>query len=108
VIIRLVGRLALLWFLAGIVSPALVETLHAAATTDDCHSDGPCNDPGDGGKPCGPTCPCACCPGHRTVPALAVDDSHHGSPVAAQFEAAPPDTLNHEDVVSRVFHPPRA
>lgn len=106
---RPLARLALFWFVAGVISPAVGETLHEAASADEaCHSGGsPCPDPDAGGDPCGPACPCACCPGHRTAPALAAGDSVRGAPGAGRFEAGPPDALHPKDVFRRVFHPPR-
>ena len=97
--------------LAGAASPAAVgELLHAASSgwsDGACHEGAPCPDPDEGGDPCGPTCPCACCPGHRTAPALAVGGPAHGSLAARHFEAAPLEALHPKDVLRRVFHPPR-
>jgi hypothetical protein len=107
-IARFLLRLALLWFVTGVVSPAVGESLHATSDNQADHSGSPCSDPDAGGEPCGPACPCACCPGHRTPPALAVGDAVSGALIAGQFEAGLPDTLHPKDVFRRVFHPPRA
>lgn len=107
--VTMIYRALLLLLLLGTVVPALGETPHAASSALEAgHADGaPCPDSEGNGDPCGPACPCACCPGHR-VPALASAHAHAIPSTPGALEALPLDALNPQDVVRRVFHPPRA
>jgi hypothetical protein len=97
-------------FVAGFVSATAGEVLHASAGVDrESHSEGSsCPDPGDDGNPCGPACPCACCPGHSPAaafvsvwPALEAQPSHG-------HHASLTDDLDPKDAHFRIFRPPRA
>jgi hypothetical protein len=75
------------------------------------HQDEPrCPDRDHDGKPCGPLCPCTCCPGHGIVPADVPSLSVPFVVSALSTEAELPsiERLDPVDVVFRVFHPPRA
>lgn len=105
-------------FVTGLVSAAAGEALHASAGADEAthaESSGPsCPDSGDDGKPCGPMCPCTCCPGHLTVAAfvtvaasVTVGPTVQHSP-SSKPHTSLPDGLHPKDTYSRIFHPPRA
>jgi hypothetical protein len=67
-----------------------------------------CPDPGGGGDPCGPSCPCTCCPGHRPPVAFSGFESIVLIPPSADLIAASPTDLHPRDVDQSIFHPPRA
>jgi hypothetical protein len=99
-------------FVAGLVSGAAGEAMHASASADQVsHSESSgssCPDPGDDGKPCGPTCPCACCPGHLTTAAFVSVRPSIQPPPSDELHVSRLDELHPKDVHFRIFHPPRA
>ncbi|MEK7705250.1 MAG: hypothetical protein AAB426_09845 [Myxococcota bacterium] len=95
---------------AGLVSAAAGEALHALASADRVgRSEGSsCPDPGDDGNPCGPACPCVCCPGHLTAGVLMSPRPIVDVPASDDLIIPWRDALHSKDVLSRIFHPPRA
>jgi hypothetical protein len=67
-----------------------------------------CPDPDSNGQPCGPECPCACCPGHSSAVAFLSGWPSLGAPSSHENRASSPDDLHPKDVRVRIFHPPRA
>ena len=109
----MLNRLApvvLFLFVAGLVSAAAGEALHSAASADPVNSaeSSSCPDPGDDGNPCGPTCPCACCPGHLTVAAFVMTRSSLPALPSDERLVFETHDLQPKDVHFRIFHPPRA
>ncbi len=104
--LRALARVALVWFMVGVAAPALGESLHAG-TDEASHAAAPCPDPDPGGHPCGPVCPCACCPGHRVSPALTAGGPPLVAPSTLHLEHRLAETFHPQDVLRRVFHPPR-
>lgn len=108
-------RVVLLCFVIGLIASAAGELLDLSVDpVASAHAHGvahshACPDPEQDGSPCGPACPCTCCPGH-SVPAAVVyaDRPSLLIPPAAQLQAVPPRDLHPEDVLRRIFHPPRA
>jgi hypothetical protein len=101
----------LLMFIAGIAA-AHPQRLSGSASSLDptCHSDGsPCPDAGACDHPCGPACPCTCCPGHgaAVVPAPYPLCSFNLPPTRG-VTVNPPRDLYPREVHFRIFHPPRA
>jgi hypothetical protein len=93
-------------FLAGLLSVLVGRDLHgdehatSDGATDSCPDD-------DEGGPCGPACPCACCPGPAKVFTFSSDRSGPLLPLAlARYVSASSDSVL-PDVFQRVFHPPR-
>ncbi|MBN1610198.1 MAG: hypothetical protein JW940_26460 [Polyangiaceae bacterium] len=90
---------------------ALCASSSSASVEIAGHQDEPtCPDRDHDGKPCGPLCPCTCCPGHGMVPA---DVPSPSVPVVVSTLSTEVDLVSAEEldpilVVSRVFHPPRA
>lgn len=106
------ASIVLFLFVAGLVSTAAGEALHASAdAVQGSHAENPsssCPDPGDDGKPCGPACPCACCPGHVSAAAFVAARPSIHPPPSGEHRPALPDDLHPKDVHFHVFHPPRA
>ncbi|HUU00033.1 MAG TPA: DUF6660 family protein [Myxococcota bacterium] len=97
-------------FVAGLVSATAGEILLTLVSSDRVNcSEGPsCPDPDDDGNPCGPTCPCACCPGHSAAAAfVSIRPSIQALP-SDEFQASLTDDLHPKDFHFRIFHPPRA
>ncbi|HUT79441.1 MAG TPA: hypothetical protein VM285_17220 [Polyangia bacterium] len=94
----------------GIASAPSGETLHGWTGADERHhSEGdPCPDPVDDGHPCGPTCPCTCCPGHLTKIAIAPVRPVIAARPDSEVEAVLPTALHPKEIINRIFHPPRA
>ncbi|MFZ5786470.1 MAG: hypothetical protein ACOY3Y_08505 [Acidobacteriota bacterium] len=105
--LRTLARVVLVWFVVGIAAPAVGENLYANAEGES-HAGGPCQDPDPDGHPCGPVCPCACCPGHRVPPALTSGGPLLGAPLPLHLETRPAEAFHPQDVLRRVFHPPRS
>lgn len=74
-----------------------------------CHSeDAGCPDGDSDGAPCGPNCPCSCCPGHRVMPAIASVPLFLATPdltAAVQPAGAEP---SQKDIPFTIFRPPEA
>jgi hypothetical protein len=95
-----------LW-IAGLGAPT-----HLVCSDPVSHQDGSnCPDSDCSQGPCGPMCPCTCCPGHRM---LALSFTLDGATV---LDLAPPpegamawrsERLDSQDLRFRIFHPPRA
>jgi hypothetical protein len=108
------NRLALIvlfFFAIGLAPAAADEALHLASHADEAspfeYANAPCPDSEDG-HPCGPACPCACCPGHRTIAAfVTVSPAFQELPSPERF-ASPAERLHPQDVFFSFFHPPRA
>lgn len=101
-------RLALLGLsvvMAGLVAAAPYWGTQAAHTAQTEAT--PCPDPGDDGFPCGPTCPCSCCPGHAPSPALWAHHCSVGAPPSSELEPTPARDLGSANLLHRIFHPPR-
>jgi hypothetical protein len=99
-------------FLGGLMCTSASDALYAA--TEDSpktHSKGVvCPDPGENDEPCGPDCPCDCCPGHvNTAFALTVNvQASILFPPPAEVHLSMPGDLHPQDALVRIFHPPRA
>jgi len=109
VILRGLTWVVLCSFVAGPVSAMSGEMLRADDDHGDrCHAEGlPCPDPIDDGQPCGPSCACACCPGHALGLAFATHGLRPGLAPASTLRVHPASDLHPMDVLFRVFHPPR-
>ena len=108
--LRGLATFVLALFVAGLFSTAEAEVLHATADPSAAGQSGgtPCPDPGDEGDPCGPDCPCACCPGQRpaaTFPSLALAIV---APPMKELEPLVPVEPTLSEIGQRIFHPPRA
>lgn len=104
--LRRLALLALSIMIASFVAAAPsggMETVHAAQTEAT-----PCPDPGDDGSPCGPTCPCSCCPGHAPSPALWAPRCSVGALASSELEPTPARDLGSANLLHRIFHPPRS
>lgn len=66
----------------------------------------PCPD-ADGSHPCSPACHCACCPGHLPLAAFGQTLPLCGHVACQKAEPIPDSELLPEEIVHRVFHPPR-
>lgn len=108
--LRRLATVVLFVFVAGFVSAAAGEALHSSVDSSLASSaeSSSCPDPGEDGSPCGPTCPCACCPGHLTMAAFGAAESVHHFPSTAELHVFVPRNLHPKDVYFRIFHPPRA
>jgi hypothetical protein len=95
---------------AAVLLADLASDLPAALTcspADTDHADGShCGDPGSDDGPCSDSCPCACCPGHRSPEASASCDPPAGVLLPCGTEAQSPDGLHPEDIPPRIFRPP--
>ena len=108
--LRRFGLAVLLIFVGGLVCATAGEVLHSSTKADQVgRSESPfCPDPGNDGGPCAATCPCACCPGHLRVTASATVQPSTNALLPDELDASSPDDLNPKNIVSRIFHPPRA
>lgn len=108
--LRRLATVVLFLFVAGLASAAASEALHSSVDPSSASSaeHSSCPDPGDDGNPCGPACPCACCPGHVTAAAFVAVESAHQLPPTAELHVFVPRDLHPKDVYFRIFHPPRA
>jgi hypothetical protein len=108
-IFRCFALIALLCFVDGSVSAAVSEFLYASAGAHPMsHSESSsCPDPGDDGNPCGPTCPCACCPGHLAAATFVSVRPSIQAPPSDEFQLSLLNDLHPKDVIFRIFHPPR-
>ena len=90
--------------------PALAtadDVRHSSARSGPAEADS-CPDPGTDGQPCGPGCPCFCCPGHANGLAVFPLRTSVGIPPSSEFELEAHDDLRPKGVLRRIFHPPRA
>lgn len=96
-------------FVAGLVSATAGEVLHSLVSSDQVNcSEGPsCPDPDDDGNPCGPACPCACCPGHSAASVVVSARPSIQAMPSGELQASLADDLHPKDVYYRIFHPPR-
>lgn len=99
-------------FLVGFFLSSAGEVLaatHAAGEAPASHEEGSsCPDPARDGEPCGPACPCACCPGHRLTVACAGTEPFVPAPPPSDLFLALPTVLHPREIGQRIFHPPRA
>ncbi|HOC44256.1 MAG TPA: hypothetical protein PKJ99_14675 [Thermoanaerobaculales bacterium] len=102
---RRLALLALAVVMAGLVAAAPYWGASAAHAEETEAT--PCPDPGDDGSPCGPSCPCACCPGHAPTPAVVVAQCSVAAPSPSTLETTPHRALQSTDLRLRIFHPPR-
>ena len=105
--------LAFLVLLVLVVSSTLAtadEVFHTNATYGEAtpSTADSCPDPGTDGQPCGPGCPCFCCPGHANGLAVFPPRPSVGIPPSGEFELEAHDDLRPKGVLRRIFHPPRA
>jgi hypothetical protein len=110
IFVRRFALLVFLLFVAGIFSATADGMAHASVRADAMgDSDGPsCPDPADDGIPCGPTCPCACCPGHSMAVPFMLTEPAFRAPTSDDLELPLLTNLHPKDVPVRIFHPPRA
>jgi hypothetical protein len=95
-------------FIAGFTMADIGELLHVGSDST-AHVDGPsCPDPGDDGAPCGPDCPCTCCPGHRITMSSSCIRPHLVILTARTLVLSYWHDLHPYDVELSVFRPPRA
>jgi hypothetical protein len=108
--LRCLATLVLALFVGGLFSTAEAEVLHSTVAPS-AASQGAgttCPDPGKEGDPCGPDCPCACCPGHRpaaTFPSVALAIV---APAMKELVPLVPVEPTLSEIGQRIFHPPRA
>ncbi|MBI5507426.1 MAG: hypothetical protein HY903_01615 [Deltaproteobacteria bacterium] len=102
-VLCLIAAAAVLSFFARDSVDAAVATPGAADA-----SDPGCPDPDTHGRPCGPSCPCACCPGHMVRVALLPGVPTMGAPTATALDTIVVTRCTPVDVLQRIFHPPRA
>lgn len=102
--------IVLLLFVTGSVSSTVGEMLHLTASAAPiAHSeDAPRSDAGDCGHSSGSTCPCTCCPGHGGGFAFVTQRFSLEIPPSSEFATSLHEDLHPKDVLSRIFHPPRA
>jgi hypothetical protein len=100
----------LLFFVAGMASAAADELGRWDPADAQAHrvEGAHCPDPDDGGHPCGPACPCACCHGHAAKPLFVPQQLSLAPPQADTFDLNAYDGLHPKDVGVRIFHPPRS
>jgi hypothetical protein len=96
----------LLLLLAAQASAVLGETLGVDHQDVARHSEGAA--PGHDDGPCGPSCPCACCPGQSVSKAVCTV-----APVLHIMASQAPEPigvvdLHPADTAVGIFHPPRA
>ena len=73
-----------------------------------CHSDETdCPDKDGDGAPCGPDCPCSCCPGHQVMPALLQLSFFLDAPGPAAAADPTEKSPAQKDISSLIFRPPR-
>ncbi len=102
----------LLCVVAGFASSAGTLTVGSpAGTSEVTHEDGStCPDSDHDHAPCGPACPCTCCPGHaRLAAAFTPVDAClvWVVPPVSEVEAPAPRDLHPEEPSFSIFHPPR-
>ena len=74
-----------------------------------CHSgDAGCPDRDSDGLPCGPDCPCSCCPGHRVMPVIASDPLFLATPALTSTVQPEDKTPSQKDIPFTIFRPPEA
>lgn len=74
-----------------------------------CHSeDAGCPDRDSDGVPCGPNCPCSCCPGHRVMPAIASLPLFLVSPTLTSAVQPEDKAPSQKDIPFTIFRPPEA
>jgi len=74
-----------------------------------CHSeDAGCPDRDSDGLPCGPDCPCGCCPGHHTVQAIYELSFIFQAPGCSRSFEAAVETPCQKEIPSSIFRPPRS
>jgi hypothetical protein len=97
-------------FIAELASAAVGESLHESTGIDEMHHSkgSSCPDPANDEDPCGPTCPCTCCPGHLTATAIALVHPFIAAQLTDELEAMSQRALYPKEVLDRVFRPPRA
>ena len=101
----------LLSSLVTLTLPASAHEDHEPAKAADAVADSgssACPDGDDHGMPCGPTCPCICCPGHLLRLAYFPGVPTVRSPMTGPVETVTADNLHPTDITDRIFHPPRA
>ena len=106
---RCLHLFVLLLFSTGIVSTSVGEALRESTGVDEVHhaEGSTCPDPDSDEHPCGPSCPCTCCPGHLTAAAITPLQPVIVAPLSDEIEISMRDDLHPKDVLSRIFHPPR-
>ena len=107
---RALAFLVLLVLVASSTLATADEVSHANAWNDETAPSAAdsCPDPGTDGQPCGPGCPCFCCPGHANGLAVVSLRTSVGNPPSSEFELETHDDLRPKGVLRRIFHPPRA
>lgn len=107
---RTLALLVLFVFVAGSTLATADEVLHSSARSGPSapSTADSCPDPGTDGQPCGPGCPCFCCPGHANGLAVFPPRPSVGIPPSSEFELEAHDDLRPKGVLRRIFHPPRA
>lgn len=106
----------LLLCLFGLFVSASLSVEHPVADNQEhvTHEDGsPCPDSEQDSEPCGPLCPCTCCPGHAAMAAAVVPVPVAFSfvapslPRAQQVGVRLPKALHPQELLYSIFHPPR-
>ncbi len=110
------GLRAIAWIAAAAFMLSMVPFESLAPATVGDHDDaveeaahhGPCPDETPDGAPCSEGCACLCCPGHaRTLlpdGLASIDRPYSGQGGLLNYS----DGLNPQDLIFRIFHPPRA
>jgi hypothetical protein len=93
-------------FVAGAFGQAVHEANHSGHSD---HSGGAsCPDADADGAPCGPTCPCTCCPGHSGAAVIVSHATEFSTLTTAVACGSVVIDLDPKDIPFPIFHPPRA
>jgi hypothetical protein len=107
--LRRLAMVVLLLFIAGYISTSAGEVIHSMA--NEAHASeakgSSCPDPGNDGAPCGPECPCTCCPGHRLAVAFPISGPSIVAPSSDDLDPALPADLHPKEIGKNIFRPPR-
>jgi hypothetical protein len=105
-----VAFVVFLCFLASTVFAAGAFAEYPTVSADQVsHDDGSTCPDSDHGGPCGPVCPCTCCPGHAMAAAassVAVPTTLALAQPVHEVEVSPPEELHPKDFLARIFRPP--
>jgi len=107
--LRRLTFVALLLFVAGLVSAAS-EGLNASTSADErTYCKGPCYpDPDNDGGRCDSGCFSACCAGNLMIALFAGVRPSVETPRPDELEVSWPEHVNPQEVFSHIFRPPRA
>jgi hypothetical protein len=93
-------------FVAGAFGQAVHESGHAGHA--DLAEGASCPDSDTDGAPCGPTCPCTCCPGHSGAAVIVSHSAEFSTLTSAVACGSVVNDLDPKEIPFPIFHPPRA